>query len=453
MYSTEVERLTLVSSPINYQTQLNTILLGFLGSPTGAATATHGGVTAANVGSGGLSGIPGMQYAQQNQTYFSNSKVNAFINVIFFDEQFKAFDFRVSKVGEVGVTRQHLEDLQDILVGKNGYVYIYCSNESPMNVYFDNLQVIHRPGPVLEETHYYPFGLTMAGISSKAAGKLENNKQKFQGQEFINDFDISMYEFKYRMDDCQTGRFWQVDPLAEDYVYNSTYAFSENKVTTHIELEGLEAIRFDASKYENRGESTQIRRPVDLRNATTSQATPAVSFTVSKGPQVGVKVAGVGVEANFGSKEIMKVTDVDPGSNQADNASTKKGWGIGIGVVGASKDISSKSVTGTDRFGNPTVSVTSEVNQSLSIGIKKTPISAGVERTWTVEQSSPFYQQNVTSDTGLQPSIGGSKSPGVSGANKKGTEFSLSLYYKVDIKVDVKQVMINIFNSFNTGAH
>ncbi|MEM6817144.1 MAG: hypothetical protein AAF600_22590 [Bacteroidota bacterium] len=39
------------------------------------------------------------------------------------------------------------------------------------------------------------------------------------------------------------GRFFNVDPLAEDYVYNSTYAFSENDVISAIELEGLEKIR------------------------------------------------------------------------------------------------------------------------------------------------------------------------------------------------------------------
>jgi hypothetical protein len=38
------------------------------------------------------------------------------------------------------------------------------------------------------------------------------------------------------------GRFWQVDPLSEKYVHNSVYAFSENKVTNHVELEGLEAV-------------------------------------------------------------------------------------------------------------------------------------------------------------------------------------------------------------------
>jgi RHS repeat-associated protein len=124
---------------------------------------------------------------------------------------------------------------------------VYVSNESQLNVYFDNLQVTHTRGRLLEESHYYPFGLTMAGISSKALGFGEpGNKIKFQDQEFASkEFSdgsgLEMYEFKWRMHDPQTGRFWQVDPLSEKYVYNSTYAFSENKVISHRELEGLEA--------------------------------------------------------------------------------------------------------------------------------------------------------------------------------------------------------------------
>lgn len=48
--------------------------------------------------------------------------------------------------------------------------------------------------------------------------------------------------FKWRNHQPDIGRFFNVDPLAEKYVYNSPYAFSENKVTSHVELEGLEAM-------------------------------------------------------------------------------------------------------------------------------------------------------------------------------------------------------------------
>ena len=167
---------------------------------------------------------------------------------MFFEEQFRTYDggFTISMVGSNSVLKDHFSELQNMVASKSGYVYIYCSKESPVNVFFDNVQVVHNRGAILEYTHYYPFELTMSGISSKSSGGIEN-KIKFQGQEFLSkEFSdgsgLEMYEFKYKMHDPQTGRFWQTDPLAEDYVHNSTYAFSEIKVTSHIELDGLESV-------------------------------------------------------------------------------------------------------------------------------------------------------------------------------------------------------------------
>lgn len=70
--------------------------------------------------------------------------------------------------------------------------------------------------------------------------KLGSYKYGFQGQEFTDDLDLNMHEWKYRMSDPALGRFWQIDPLAESYYYNSTYAFAENRVIDGNELEGLE---------------------------------------------------------------------------------------------------------------------------------------------------------------------------------------------------------------------
>ncbi|CAA7391643.1 hypothetical protein CHRY9393_02948 [Chryseobacterium fistulae] len=62
---------------------------------------------------------------------------------------------------------------------------------------------------------------------------------KYQGQELQ---ETGFYSFKYRTYMPDTGRFMQLDPLAEKFPYNSTYAIQENKMGMGIELEGLELL-------------------------------------------------------------------------------------------------------------------------------------------------------------------------------------------------------------------
>ena len=128
---------------------------------------------------------------------------------------------------------------------KNGYVFVYCSNESQHNVYFDNFQVFHDRGPILEETHYYPFGLTMAGISSKALapGYVENKKQ-FNGIEHTTDFDLNQYDAFYRNYNPQIGRWFQIDPKPTDY--ESPYAAMGNNPILYSDFLGDTSIFYNA---------------------------------------------------------------------------------------------------------------------------------------------------------------------------------------------------------------
>jgi RHS repeat-associated protein len=94
---------------------------------------------------------------------------------------------------------------------------------------------------IQQETHYYPFGMKMEGLFYQNTTQNNVNKILYQGQEIQDELDLGWYQFKWRMYNPEIGKFMSVDPLAEKYYYNSTYAFSENKVINAVELEGLEA--------------------------------------------------------------------------------------------------------------------------------------------------------------------------------------------------------------------
>jgi RHS repeat-associated protein len=72
----------------------------------------------------------------------------------------------------------------------------------------------------------YPFGLTMQGISSRAAQGDSNpeNRKKYNGIELENDLELQTYDAFFRELDPQTGRWWQVDPKTENMEMWSSYA-------------------------------------------------------------------------------------------------------------------------------------------------------------------------------------------------------------------------------------
>jgi RHS repeat-associated protein len=130
----------------------------------------------------------------------------------------------------------------EIEIKKNGYIYVFVSNESRQNVYFDEIRVEHIRGPLTEETHYYPFGLAMAGISSKSAGSI-TNKYKFGGKELqLNEFSdnsgLDLYDFNARNYDPQVGRWWSGDSKADKLVSWSPYNYCFNNPIKFFDSDG-----------------------------------------------------------------------------------------------------------------------------------------------------------------------------------------------------------------------
>lgn len=155
------------------------------------------------------------------------NRPKAYLNFVLFDDQFKLVEEN-SGVRQVKAEPDQLQLLgQDkMVVSKSGFLYIYTSNESPQDVFFDNVTVALASGPLLEETHYYPFGLQMAGISSNAlkGTNYPANRKKYNGIEYTDDLDLDIYDAQLRNLDPQIGRWNQVDPKTEDMEMWSPYA-------------------------------------------------------------------------------------------------------------------------------------------------------------------------------------------------------------------------------------
>lgn len=136
---------------------------------------------------------------------------------------------------------------------------------------------------VVSAQDYYPFGMQMPGRTFTGS---DDYRYGFQGQE--QDDEIkgrgNSVNYKYRMHDPRIGRFFAVDPLEADYPWNSPYAFSENRVTDAIELEGLESYPINVNNPFSvivQGMSTFTADCIDcINNLTGSQA--KTSLTNSK---------------------------------------------------------------------------------------------------------------------------------------------------------------------------
>lgn len=143
----------------------------------------------------------------------------------------------------------------------------------------------------------------------------ESYNYKYQGQERQDEMGLNWDSFKWRNYDYAIGRFMSIDPLAENYPYNSTYAFQENKMGLGRELEGLELLPNDIYYYLLRkGAELKIKLETPRNNLNTAIVN-RVNAGISGREKSNTNVAGLNINkvTDYGTmgqsvKKIVKET-------------------------------------------------------------------------------------------------------------------------------------------------
>lgn len=97
--------------------------------------------------------------------------------------------------------------------------------------------VIRNNGGVaqlIQERHYYPFGMEMSSLSAGAG----TNKYLYNGKEYQDEFGLSWYDYGARFYDPAIGRFHTQDRFAEKYLSLTPYQYAANNPIKFIDING-----------------------------------------------------------------------------------------------------------------------------------------------------------------------------------------------------------------------
>jgi RHS repeat-associated protein len=155
---------------------------------------------------------------------------------------------QVAKIAGVTTTRHYagnfeydnsknlsLIRMEEGMVTKVAGLYTY---EYHLKDHLGNTRIVFKPGAggtvtLLENTDYYPFGMSFSPRQSASV-----NQYLYNGKEFQDELALDWYDYGARFYDPQTGKFFSLDLLAEDYFFQSPYVYAANNPIFFIDYNG-----------------------------------------------------------------------------------------------------------------------------------------------------------------------------------------------------------------------
>ncbi|MGB5927436.1 MAG: RHS repeat-associated core domain-containing protein, partial [Cyclobacteriaceae bacterium] len=123
----------------------------------------------------------------------------------------------------------------------NGYIVVQLRSQDTQDVWFDDLQIDHRKpdrAVVLQENHYYPFGLQMEGVAVNTALPTDPNRKLYNASSDWQK-ETGLYSTQYREYDPALGRFHAIDPMAGSFATWTPYMYGYNDPVNANDPTGL----------------------------------------------------------------------------------------------------------------------------------------------------------------------------------------------------------------------
>lgn len=199
-------------------------------------TATAGMGTVTELGNGNGKGLPyigaGIALAPQVLQREKGAPV-AYIRYIAYDKDSSYVDSGYQLLTRQANGGWEKLDLE-YQAQQDGFVEVYLANESYEAAWFDDMSVQHVEPMLVQENHYDPWGLNLAGIEKQGAPEhmfQYNDKEKID--------ELGWYDYLARQYDPQLGRFLSVDPAADLMRRHSAYNYAFDNPIRFTDPDGM----------------------------------------------------------------------------------------------------------------------------------------------------------------------------------------------------------------------
>jgi RHS repeat-associated protein len=178
----------------------------------------------------------------------SNADPNApaaFLNYILYDDNMNmvAGGSGAIQISQASANSWQSLPTQTVSIPQNGFMRVFTSNTSLVDVRFDNLVISFYKGELLEEYNYYPYGLIFDQHQAFSGLPLTNylyNGKELQQNEFGGNNGLELYDYGARMYDPQIGRWCGVDPMADKMRRHSPYNYGFDNPMRFVDADGME---------------------------------------------------------------------------------------------------------------------------------------------------------------------------------------------------------------------